>query len=160
MQTVSTLRAKAFFERQLGAFPFEWYKHTDFHYEVVGRNCHFEFQAAKKWLTQLYTLSITMTRLLDVPDSKATYHFQKKRWVGDQALAEIVAIDFHELDFSSVTLVQQNGQATLQMTLIPGSYTALLLPPLKQGIPLLNHEVAFITAVIEQFTKGRLYVSH
>lgn len=160
MQTLSTLRAKSFFERQLSAFPFEWHKHTDFYYEVVGHNCHFEFQAAKKWLTQLYTLSITMTRPMELPDGKAVYHFQKKRWIGDQTLGEIVAIAFHELDFSEVMLVQKHGQATLQMTLIPGSYTALLLPPLKQGIPLLHHEIAFITSVIEQFTKGRLYVSY
>lgn len=158
MRTVGNLKVEKFLEQIIKQFPFSFTAKKPFLYEASFEDtlCSVEYKSKKKLLAHLYTLTLTIQFPCiskDIVD--ATYLFHKQQWKyktnpkESLFLDKLLPFDWKKLDLYTVTYSQKDHKGILQLSIIPGSYTILVFPPLNQGITLLPGEIEFLTKIIK-----------
>jgi hypothetical protein len=158
MRTVGNLKVEKFLEQIIKQFPFPFTATNPFLYEASFEDilCSIKYQSKKKLLAHLYTLTLTIQfPCLSKEIVDATYLFHKQQWKYKTnpkeplSLEKLLPFNWGSMDLYAVTYSQKDHKGILQLSIIPGSYTILVFPPLNQGITLLPDEVEFLTKLIK-----------
>ncbi len=152
VKLLGEIKVEKFLSSIVDQLSFENIEKKEFMYSFPLNNsiCSIGYEREKKLLSKMYHLTISIeTKLNHFQSEKqeVNYLFHKRRWVSRKANKLIViantyfSFDWSLIDFEKLNIIEEGNNRILKMTILPGSYTTLLFPPLTQGIPLLEEEI-------------------
>ena len=157
------LKVKSFLESIVEQFGFPYEENEGFMYSFSLNNacCQIGYVKQDKLISKNYNLTVTIEKSIQQSSSLAQevdYQFHKRQWrtkryptLGNLANTHFL-MDWDQVDFSSVKIVEKDQVRKIQMEILPGSYSTLLFPPMSQGIKLFEEEVEIIKSMIEDIS--------
>ena len=158
-QFLGEVKINQFLEHIVSQFTIGEFEKKKFMYRFHRNDalCVMGYEKQSKLFSRNYNFTIIVEKTMptsSVAKQEVSYSFQKKCWVGKTPSALLVLankeflLDWHVIDFMSLTMSEEHCKRTLKMTILPGSYTALIFPPMKQAIALYTEEIEVLQSII------------
>jgi len=158
-QLLGEVKINQFLEHIVTQFNIGEFEKEEFMYKFNCNDalCAIGYERQNKLFSRNYNFTIIIEKT--IPTSSAAkqevnYSFRKKCWVGKNPSSLLVlankqfALDWNVVDFASLTMSEDHFKRTIKMTILPGSYTSLIFPPMKQGIALYTEEIEALQSII------------
>lgn len=159
VQLLGEVKINQFLEHIVSQFTIGEFEKKEFMYRFHRNDalCVIGYEKQSKLFSRNYNFTIIVEKMMPISSlvkQEVSYSFQKKCWVGKTPSALLVlaneefSLDWHVIDFTSLTMSEDHFKRTLKMTILPGSYTALIFPPMKQAIALYTEEIEVLQSII------------
>lgn len=159
MQLLGEVKINQFLEHIVTQFNIGEFEKSEFMYKFHNNNalCAIGYERQNKLFSRNYNFTIIIEKTmptLSLTKQEVSYSFQKKCWIGKTSSALLVlankefSLDWHVIDFTSLTISEDHFKRTLKMTILPGSYTSLIFPPMRQAIALYEEEIKALQSII------------
>lgn len=165
VQLLGEVRIHQFLEQLIARFQLGEYEKNSFSYtfHCNEADCTIGYERQNKLFARNYNFTIVIEKAVATVSpvkQQIHYSFHKKRWVTKQENALLQIANKHfllawdQIDFLSLTMTEAAGKRTLKMCMLPGSYTALIFPPMKQGIDMHEEEVHLLRHFIDSMSQS------
>lgn len=158
-QVLGEVRIHHFLENIIQRFQLNQYTKEGFLYKFHCHDalCAIGYEKQSKLFSKHYNFTIMIEKEIATSNTKqeVRYSFRKNCWVSKHPnhLLQIAnsqfLFDWDVIDFSSLKIIEEENKRIFKMTILPGSYTSLLFPPLKQGIDLYEEEIKKLKLLID-----------
>ena len=158
-QLLGEVKINQFLEHIVTQFNIGEFEKKEFMYKFQKNNtlCVIGYEKQSKLFSRNYNFTIIVEKTMptsSLAKQEVSYSFRKKCWVGKTPSSLLVlankhfSLDWNMVDFTSLTLSEDNFKRTLKMTVLPGSYTSLIFPPMSQAIALYTEEIEVLQSII------------
>lgn len=163
VKLLGEVKVATFLNSIMAQFPYMDTVQDDFMYrfQLNNAHCSMGYTKQKRLFAKTYHFTIVIEKVI-VETSRVNeirYIFHKNQWKSKtnspllKTANEQFLLNWSTLDLESLTITEIDKKRTFTMSVLPGSYTALLFPPLTQGIPLQPNEISTITNWIDTMTR-------
>ena len=158
-QLLGEVKINQFLEHIVAQFNIGEYEKEAFMYKFHCNDalCAIGYEKQNKLFSRNYNFTIIIEKNIPTASEakqEVSYSFQKKYWAAKKPSALMVVankqflLDWEVVDFASVKMSEEHFKRTFKMTILPGSYTSLIFPPMKQGIALYTEEIKALQSII------------
>ena len=158
-QLLGEVKINQFLERIVSQFTIGEFEKKEFMYRFHHNDalCVMGYEKQSKLFSRNYNFTIIVEKTMptsSLAKQEVSYSFRKKCWVGKTPSSLLVlankhfSLDWNVVDFASLTMSEDHFKRTIKMTILPGSYTSLIFPPMKQGIALYTEEIEALQSII------------
>ncbi len=158
-QLLGEVKINRFLEHIVAQFDIGEFEKEAFMYKFRNSDafCAIGYEKQNKLFSRNYNFTIIIEKTIPASNAakqEVSYSFRKKCWVGKSpnCLLEVAnkqfSLDWNVVDFASLTMSEDHCKRTLKMTILPGSYTSLIFPPMWQGITLYSEEIKALQSII------------
>jgi hypothetical protein len=167
-QLIGEVKINKFLEQHIMRFQLPQYEKKDFIYSFQQNDaaCAIGYERRNHLFSRNYNFTITIEKQLineQLPKEEVSYSFVKKKWLSKQesSLLQFAKKHFNmqweAIDFLSIKILQEGDKRIFKMSMLPGSYTALIFPPMKQGIDMHEEEIRMLREIIESVSSKLHY---
>lgn len=161
VQLLGEVKINQFLEHIVSQFTIGEFEKKEFMYRFHRNDalCVIGYEKQSKLFSRNYNFTIIVEKTISTSSlvkQEVSYSFQKKCWVGKTPSALLLlankqfSLDWHVVDFISLTMSEDHFKRTLKMTILPGSYTSLIFPPMRQAIALYEEEIKALQSIINK----------
>ena len=158
-QLLGEVKINQFLEHIVTQFNIGEFEKEEFMYKFNCNDalCAIGYERQNKLFSRNYNFTIIIEKTIEASSAakqEVNYSFRKKCWVGKTPSSLLVlankhfSLDWNMVDFTSLTLSEDNFKRILKMTVLPGSYTSLIFPPMRQAIALYEEEIKALQSII------------
>jgi len=159
VQLLGEVKIKQFLEHIVAQFHIGEFEKDGFLYKFRKNAalCEIGYERQHQLFARNYNFTIRIEKPIQATNTQSqqvSYSFQKKCWVGktESSLLAIAnkqfSFNWHAIDFLSLTMAEEAAKRVFTMTILPGSYTTLIFPPMKQGIAMHQEEITVLQSII------------
>ena len=159
-QLLGEVKINQFLEHIVAQFNIGEFEKEEFMYKFNCNNalCAIGYERQNKLFARNYNFTIIIEKAISTSSAtkqEVSYSFRKKCWVAENSSSLLVlankqfSLDWNVVDFASLTMSEDHLKRTVKMTILPGSYTSLIFPPMRQGIALYTEEIKALQLIIK-----------
>lgn len=159
-QLLGEVKINQFLEQIVAQFNIGEFEKDAFMYKFQNNNanCAIGYEKQSKLFSKNYNFTIIIGKTIpnfSAAKQEVYYSFQKKNWVAKHSSSLLkeankhFSLNWNVIDFASLTLSEEHDKRIFKMNILPGSYTSLIFPPMKQGIALHTEEIIALQSLID-----------
>lgn len=163
VKLLGEVKVESFLQSIITQFAYEQVEKEAFLYKFKLNDsmCAIGYEKQKKLFSKTYHFTVIIEKAMQnatKEKDEIRYFFHKNRWSSKKNSSllktanEQFLLNWSALDIESLKITETDHKRIFKMSVLPGSYTALLFPPLTQGIALHKDEIEAIKILVETMT--------